>query len=46
MQCLLPATPDEIRGIIHNLNNSTSGWDGIKPLGIHSPIYLNCYVTL
>ena len=26
---LLPATPDEIRGNIHNLNNSSSRWDGI-----------------
>ena len=28
---LLPATPDEIRGTIHNLKHSSSGWDGIKP---------------
>ena len=28
---LLPATPDEIRGIINNLKHSSPGWDGITP---------------
>ena len=28
---LLPATPDEIRGIINNLKYSSPGWDGITP---------------
>ena len=28
---LLPATPDEIRGIINNLKHSSLGWDGITP---------------
>ena len=28
---LLPAKPDEIRGIINNLTNSRPGWDGITP---------------
>ena len=28
---LLPATPDEIRGITNNLTTSSPGWDGIIP---------------
>ena len=28
---LLPATPDEIRGIINTYKNSSPGWDGITP---------------
>ena len=47
---LSPATPDEIKRIIQNFENSSPGWDGIKPIIIKLAFSSNileplCYIV-